>query len=99
MMQITDTEWRDCYYLYRAMHDGVCPKCGAAGEEDIFHSEKFGYLQCMQCSFTMAKRAIDAILKRSGEILKRRLESFERVRGWLGEDQKEETDTLSTEQG
>ncbi len=77
--EITELEMRDCYYIYRAMHDGVCPQCGNHGQPIKFECGELG-LQCPECNFTITKPEIEAITSKSEKILKRRLESFNRVR-------------------
>jgi len=84
MSRITETEWRDCYYLYRAMHDGVCPQCGHTADiEDM--EDHMGNLTCPSyvCKFTMTAMESEIILSHSEKILERRLESFKRVRPFL----------------
>ncbi len=70
---ITDVEWRDLYYLYRALHDGLCPNCGH--EDNLIVK----YHRCNGCGFSMSDKQVSAILAKSKEILKRRLTSFDRV--------------------
>jgi len=81
---ITETEWRDCYYIYRAMHDGVCPSCGHHGAGEAFESiHRTIAVCCPNCDFHMTSDEVERVTKRSEHILKRRLESFDRVRGLL----------------
>lgn len=81
MNKITEIEWRDCYYLYRAMHDGVCPQCGYVSDKADLE-DYMGNLTCQNsyCNFTMTAFEIEAILSRSKSILKRQLNSFNKVR-------------------
>ncbi len=84
MSKITEAEWRDCYYLYRAMHDGVCPQCGNISDvEDM--EDYMGNLVCenYECGFTMTALESEIILSHSKEILARRLDSFKRIRPHL----------------
>ncbi len=84
MRDITETEWRDCYYIYRAMHDGVCPKCGKHGNSELFESiHSVIALCCPRCDFHMTRTEVESITIRSEDILQRRLESFQRVREQL----------------
>ena len=84
MKTITELEWRDCYYLYRAMHDGVCPQCGHVEEiEDM--EDAMGNIECINefCGFTITAIEGEAILSQSAAILERRLGSFKNVRSRL----------------
>lgn len=84
MSRITEAEWRDCYYLYRAMHDGVCPQCGHTADiEDI--EDYMGNLTCpsYKCDFKITSLESEIILSHSEKILARRLGSFKRVRPHL----------------
>lgn len=89
MSKITEAEWRDCYYLYRAMHDGVCPQCGHTADiEDI--EDYMGNLSCKNyvCDFTMTALESEIILSHSKDILAKRIDSFKRIRSSLTLDER-----------
>jgi DNA-directed RNA polymerase subunit RPC12/RpoP len=73
-----ELEMRDCYYVYRALHDGVCPDCGTHGKPEQF--EKGSLLQCPDCGFHMTGKERDEILSHTKEILKRRVDNFMKFR-------------------
>ena len=84
MTKITESEWQDCYDLYRALRDGVCPQCGHIAEVDDIE-DFMGNLTCESyvCDFTMTALESEIILSHSKEILKKRLDTFQRVRANL----------------
>lgn len=84
MSNITESEWRDCYYLYRALHDGLCPRCGHVAEYGDLE-DYMGNLTCEnhECGFTMTAIESEIILSHSKEILKKRLDTFDKVRSQL----------------
>ncbi len=88
MSKITEVEWRDCYYLYRAMHDGICPKCGHVAEHGEFE-DHYGNMNCSsyECDFMMTALESEVILAHSEEILKKRLDTFKKVRSKITLDE------------
>ena len=84
MNKITKNEWEDCYTIYRAMHNGICPQCGyVSNKEDM--EDYMGNMACQNsiCEFTMSALEIETILLRSKRILKKQLNSFNKVRSIL----------------
>ena len=80
MTDLTDAEWRDCYYVYRALHDGVCPSCGYHGNTHEFSNWPEG-VRCPNCDYHLTQDEIDTILPMSSRLLKRRLDAVEKMRG------------------
>ena len=85
-MELTDKEKRDVYYIYRAMHDGICPSCGeeVSKQERLFkYDEEYGNdydLWCCGCGFQIVWEEIQAIKDIGPEAVKSRLETLKRVR-------------------
>lgn len=79
---LTDTEKRDVYYVLRAMHDGACLRCGYMRPSDEFvHRTNGDYsLRCPRCGFEVKLYEMVGIMRITPEVLKRRVESFERNR-------------------
>jgi predicted RNA-binding Zn-ribbon protein involved in translation (DUF1610 family) len=79
---MTEVEWRDCYYVLRALHDGVCPDCGTHGSPEDFEHPVRGkvHLKCPQCGYGLMQDEIERILKLSKVLLKRRTDAVRKMR-------------------
>lgn len=75
--QLNDSEQRDCYYVFRAMHDGTCPHCG----NSCFNEQDKEDLKCPVCKFEITGPETQAILDAVPDILKRRMDSYRKFRG------------------
>jgi ribosomal protein L37AE/L43A len=76
---MTNKEKRDVYYIYRAMHDSVCPNCGSTRVDDVVN----GDISCRRCGFTITAIEATAIEGIGVEAIKGRLDTFQRVRSQL----------------
>lgn len=81
MTTLTDKEKRDVYYIYRAMHDGVCPSCGFTAPREDF---MFGCgLKCQNCEFEITADESIAIESIGVDAVSQRLATFKSVRDQL----------------
>lgn len=80
-MAISDTDARHVYYVFRAMHDDTCPRCGYS--QGPFHV--LNGLKCPACFFTLSDdecRGIESLVPR---VLVARLDALERNRELLAQ--------------
>jgi hypothetical protein len=78
MELMQEAEWRDCYYVYRALHDGVCPNCGHHGDTEEFQT--VSGVRCGHCEYGLSHAEVKDFLSRSQQMLKRRLDAVEKYR-------------------
>jgi len=79
---IPEEDYRHIYYVFRAMHDGVCASCGHSSPAPVF--KVADSLVCPKCDFNITPTEIQAIEEViAPKTLERRLEAFKRHRSNL----------------
>jgi len=75
--ELTEDEVRSIHIVYRAMHDGICPRCGSNT------SRLQEVMTCYQCEFKITPTEEKAIIDQVERVLKRRVADFDKFRHLL----------------